>query len=71
MVFFLPLGLAIVHMAVAFPVLCKLLSLFGMVNVPLFLLCAAGSILLFTLLYFITYQLTARTYYRIVQSGVS
>jgi len=67
LVFFLPLGLAVIHIAFAFRVLCKLLVVFGMDNPPFFLLCTLGSIAVFTLLYFIVYNLTARTYYKIVQ----
>ncbi len=71
MVFFLPLGMAVLHIAVAFPVLCKLLEAFNMTNRTLFLYCAIGAVLIFTILYFAVYQLTARTYYRIVQAKYS
>ncbi len=67
MVFFLPLGMAVLHISVAFPVLCKLLVAFKMTNTTLFLICTIGAVLIFTILYFVVYQLTARTYYRIVQ----
>ena len=69
LVFFLPLGTAIIHIAAAFPVLRLLLWIFRMDNVWLFLACTAGSILIFALFYFIVYRLTARTYYKIVQPG--
>lgn len=69
LVFFLPLGMAVIHIAFAFRVLCKLLVVFGMNNPPFFLLCTLGAILVFTILYFVVYQLTARTYYKIVQGN--
>ncbi|SDM79307.1 ABC transporter permease [Acetanaerobacterium elongatum] len=68
MVFFLPLGMAVIHIAVAFKVLCKLLLAFQLTNTMLFLVCTIGAVLLFAILYFVVYQLTARTYYRIVQA---
>ncbi|WP_312645531.1 ABC transporter permease [Hydrogenoanaerobacterium sp.] len=70
MVFFLPLGMAVLHITVAFRVLCKMLVVFNMTNTTLFLLCTIGAVLVFTVLYFVVYQLTARTYYRIVQGKV-
>lgn len=68
MVFFLPLGMALLHIVVAFPVLCKLLLAFNMTNERLFLLCTICAILVFALFYFVVYQLTSKIYYRIVQA---
>lgn len=68
MVFFLPLGMAVVHISVAFRVLCKMLMVFNMYNTTLFLLCTLGAVLIFAIFYLFVYQLTARTYYRIVQN---
>lgn len=68
LVFFLPLGMAVVHIAVAFPVLCKLLLAFNMANQPLFLGCTAGAVLLFGMVYYAVYHKTSKTYYRIVQA---
>ena len=66
LVFYLPLAVAVIHIAVAFPVLCKLLQAFQLYNTALFLQCTAGAAGLFTLFYLLTYRLTARTYFRIV-----
>lgn len=33
LVFFLPLGMAVIHIAVAFPQLCKMLTVFSMTNI--------------------------------------
>lgn len=68
MVFFLPLGMAVVHISVAFPVLCKLLLAFQMANKPLFFGCTVCAVFLFALLYYAVYHVTSKTYYRIVQA---
>ena len=65
-VFFLPLMTAVIHIAVAFKVITKLLLLFGMTNVRLFATCTAVTIIVFAFFYTIIYALTARTYYKIV-----
>lgn len=66
MVFFLPLGMAGLHIAAAFPALCKLLQGFNLYNVPLFVLCTLATLAFFVIFYLVTYSLTARTYYRII-----
>ena len=66
LVFFLPLGTAALHIAVAFPSLFRLLNLFGMYNLPLFIVCLAATVLLFALFYGLVYQMTARIYFKIV-----
>lgn len=68
MVFFLPLGMSVIHASVAFPVLCKILSAIGMVQTNLFLCCLGVSILVFGLFYLVVYLITARVYYKIVRS---
>ena len=65
-VFFLPLILAAVHIAFAFPIIQKVLAILGLVNTGLFIGCTAGSMLVFAAVYGIVYFLTARTYYKIV-----
>lgn len=69
MVFFLPLLMAVVHIAVAFPMIKRLLMLFGMANTALFAVCTVGTILIFALVYGVLYALTARAYYRILEGG--
>ena len=68
LVFYLPLAVAILHIAVAFPVLCKLLQAFQMYNTKLFFTCTVGAAALFTVFYLLTYKLTARTYFKIVHA---
>lgn len=65
-VFFLPLVTAGIHVAFAFKMITKLLSLLNLTNVPLFAWCVAGTLLIFTLFYGVVYVLTAKVYYRIV-----
>lgn len=69
MIFFLPLGMAVVHISVAFPVLLKLLTVFSMTNTLLFFTCTLAAILVFAALYYIVYQITGKTYYKIVQGS--
>jgi putative ABC transport system permease protein len=66
-VFFLPLAMAVCHIAAAFPVISKLLAIFRMTNVPLYALCTGLTILAFAVCYAAIYALTARTYYKIVR----
>ena len=66
MVFFLPLVMAVVHIAVAFNVIDKLLAMLGLVNTPLFLACTAATVLVFALFYVAVFAVTAREYYKIV-----
>ena len=66
LVFFLPLVTAGIHVAAAFPMLCKLLELFNLFDVGLFALCTAGTLLVFCAIYALVYGLTTRTYSRIV-----
>ncbi|MDO4313114.1 MAG: ABC transporter permease [Eubacteriales bacterium] len=66
-VFFLPLIVAAIHVAVAFPLIRLLMALLNMVNVKLYLICTVIAFLIFAVLYVIIYGLTARTYYKIVR----
>lgn len=70
LVFFLPLGAAGLHILMAFQMLCPILELFGLRNVPLFAACAAGSLLVFCGIYALVYALTARVYGRIVSTAL-
>ena len=67
LVFFLPLVAAACHTAGAFPMTKKILLLFGLSNTGLFLLCSAATLLIFAVVYYCIYRLTAREYYRIVK----
>lgn len=67
-VFFLPLITAGIHVMVAFPMLKRLLLLFGMTNNTLFLICTMITILSFGVIYGLVYSWTAKAYYKIVKS---
>ena len=67
-VFFLPLLLAGVHLAFAFPMIRRLLELFSLYNVGLFVTTTLVSFGVFALLYTIVYRLTAKAYYNIVSA---
>ncbi len=66
MVFFLPLAAAVLHIAVAFKVITKLLVALNMVNVSLFLTCTVATVVVFAVFYAAVFGVTAREYYRIV-----
>ena len=68
-VFFLPLIVAGVHLAFAFPMLTKLLMVFGLFNTRLFITTVLVSFGVFSLLYVLVYLITSRTYYRIVSGA--
>ena len=68
-VFFLPLIVAGVHLAFAFPMLTKLLMVFGLFNTRLFITTVLVSFDVFSLLYVLVYLITSRTYYRIVSGA--
>lgn len=65
-VFFLPLIVAGIHVAVAFPLITKLLALLNLLNVQLFLICTIVCYVVFAVMYLLIYLLTARNYYKIV-----
>lgn len=67
MVFFLPLLMAMLHITMAFPMIRRMLLLFGMTNTKLFIGCTAGTVLIFAAVYGLIYLMTARSYYHIVE----
>lgn len=65
-VFFLPLIMAGIHVAAAFPMVEKILILLNLSNTKLYIGCTIGCFILFAVIYGIIYTLTARVYYQIV-----
>lgn len=65
-VFFLPLVVAVSHVAVAFKVMTKILGVLNLTNVSLFAVCTIITIAVFAVFYIIVYSITAKEYYRIV-----
>lgn len=65
-VFFLLLVVAVIHVAVAFKVMTKILGVLNLTNVSLFAVCTIITIAVFAVFYIIVYSITAKEYYRIV-----
>lgn len=65
-VFFLLLIVAVIHVAVAFKVMTKILGVLNLTNVSLFAVCTIITIAVFAVFYIIVYSITAKEYYRIV-----
>lgn len=68
-VFFLPLLMAVLHLGFAFPMLQKILLLLSVADFQLILGSAIGCVLVFGLVYGVIYAVTARTYYKIVETA--
>ena len=64
--FFLPLLIAVIHLAVSLYAVAMLLAVFGLTNVLVLLLCAGTISLLFAFIYIVMYFSTAKTYCKIV-----
>lgn len=69
-VFFFPLILAGIHICFAFPIVRKLLMMFNLNNVGLFIVTSIITFLIFTVLYAIVYRVTSNAYYRIVRTNM-
>lgn len=65
-VFFLPLVTTMIHIAVSFKLITRLLSLFNLTNINLFAVCTGLTIIVFSVFYIAVYGLTAKVYYKIV-----
>ena len=65
-VFYLPLITAVIHVAFAFPIIVRLIALFNLNEVGLFLMTTVITVLVFAVLYAMVYAMTAKVYYRIV-----
>ena len=70
-VFALPLAFAGLHLVFAFPMIRKILVIFGLFNVGLFVRTTVISFVVFALFYGIVYRLTSGIYYRIVSGADS
>lgn len=67
LVFFLPLGMALLHLVAAGNMLQKMMEIFYLNNIALTISCLAVTALVFIAVYVLVYRLTARTYYRLVK----
>lgn len=68
-VFFLPLAMAVLHLVFAFPMIRKLLLLFGLLNTKLLIVTTAVSIAICAIFYAIVYRITSNAYYSIVSGA--
>ena len=68
-VFLLPLVIAGVHLAFAFPMICKLITLFNVINTNLLILTTLVSFFVFALFYTLVYRITSNAYYNIVSGA--
>lgn len=66
LVFFIPLVTAVIHIGFAFKVMNKMLALFGVGSIEIFIQCIFGTSVVFAVIYIVVYRLTAKTYYKIV-----
>lgn len=69
-VFLLPIIMASIHVAAAFPMIRRLLTMFGFSNTMLFVGCVVGTILVFLVIYLLVFMQTSRIYYKIVGEQV-
>ena len=65
--FFLPIVVAMIHMAFALPMIIKIFNMMILSTDMLFIECTIGSCIGLALIYAVVYLLTAKTYYRIVE----
>ena len=65
--FFLPLVVAVIHMAFAFKMIMKMFGYLIASGEGLFITCTIISVIILAIIYSIVYFLTAKTYYKIVR----
>lgn len=68
-VFFLPLVTSFIHLAFAFNMISVSMEMLKFTDTSVYLMCTAGTAVLFALLYTAVYLVTAKVYYKIVGSG--
>ena len=67
LVFFLPLAVAGLHMAVMSPILTRLMKILLFFSIRLFVICTLSTFAAFALVYILIYLGTSKTYYQIVK----
>ena len=65
-VFFMPITVAVIHLIAAFPMLTRIMIIFGLSNTSLFIQCLIGTVVIFGVIYFIVFKLTSAGYYKLV-----
>jgi putative ABC transport system permease protein len=66
-VFFIPIAGAVIHTIVGMFMVIKLMATLFFFQTGLMIACTAGVCVIFALIYWICYNMTARTYFRIVK----
>ncbi len=64
--FFLPLGVALMHICFAYPMIQKILNLLTQSSNDIFLMVTGLCFGIFALVYIVIYKLTARTYFKLI-----
>ncbi len=67
-VFFMPLIMAGIHVAFAFPIVKQILMMLNLTNTSLYIICTIVCFVAFTIIYAVIYSLTAKIYYHIVST---
>lgn len=67
LLFFLPLGVSLIHVSVAYVLIKKMLLMLGLANPSIFLVGTITSVAIFAVLYCVIYLMTAKVYYKIVE----
>ena len=68
-VFFIPLLMSAVHLGFAFPMIYKMLIMFGITDVMFLVLVNLACFAVFALFYIVVYKITSRAYYSIVSDA--
>jgi putative ABC transport system permease protein len=68
-VFFIPLLVSVIHVAVAFFPISRVMIIFRVVNIPLLAVSTAGTVLVYALVYLTVFRRTAGSYFKIVRRG--
>ena len=67
-VFFMPLIMAGIHVAFAFPIVKQIFLMLNLTNTRLYIICTIVCFVAFTIIYAVIYSLTAKIYYHIVST---
>ncbi len=67
LVFFLPLTVALCHVAGSLKMIALMLQVFGLIDVPFISLCSLGAAVVVALVYLLFYRRTAKSYYKLVR----
>lgn len=65
-VFFMPITVVVIHLAMAFPMLKLIMQIFGLANASLLVGCLIATTAVFAMIYFIVFRVTSGSYYQIV-----